>query len=131
MSTVAVADDDREMRAWLAEELRRAGHEVVECASGIELLEALGNDLCGATRWVDLAVTDHLMPGFRGLDIVAFLRARHPMLPVLIVTAFPSDDLRSATDALGVHVLSKPFEPAALRSVVARLLAGPPAGAPR
>lgn len=124
MSMVAVADDDREMRAWLAEELRRAGHDVVECASGVELLEALGNELYGSPRWFDLAVTDQLMPGFRGIDIAAFLRARHPMLPVLMVTAFPSEDLRSATEALGVHLLSKPFEPAALRDVVARLLAG-------
>ena len=79
-----VVEDDMEMRRLVEEELRDAGYEVRTAAGGDEALA----DLEGA----DVVVTDLVMPGMRGEELLARVRSRDPELPVLVMTAFGSID---------------------------------------
>jgi DNA-binding NtrC family response regulator len=102
--TLLVVEDDPEMRAFLHEELREAGYDVVTAASGPEGLETL------AVRSVDVVVTDQRMPGMKGSDLLARVRTREPDLPVVIITAFGS--IESAVEAVkagAFHYVAKPF----------------------
>ncbi|PYS94533.1 MAG: hypothetical protein DMF50_12330, partial [Acidobacteria bacterium] len=102
--TLLVVEDDDAMRQFLHDELREAGHDVLSAASGAEALDQLAH---GA---VDVVVTDLMMPGMRGNELLRQVRAREPGTPVVIITAFGSID--SAVEAMkagAYHYVAKPF----------------------
>jgi len=114
---VLVVEDDLEMRAWLDEELRELGYDVRTAADGTGALGEL--ERAGA----DVVVTDLMMPGMKGTDLLAEVRARHAGLPVVIITAFGS--IESAVDAMqagAFHYVAKPFRIEQLRSALERAL---------
>jgi DNA-binding NarL/FixJ family response regulator len=93
---VIIADDHRLVREGLRHYLTKADEfEVVgEASDGQELvsvLEKSGNDL-------DLALIDTRMPEVNGPETVRWIRDRHPRVGVVMLV--PSDDLRTAADAV-------------------------------
>jgi DNA-binding NtrC family response regulator len=100
-----VVEDDAAMRTFLEEELVEAGYQVVSVSTGFEALERL------AAVAVDVVVTDLMMAGMRGQELLSEVRARDPGVPVVIITAFGSID--SAVEAMragAFHFLAKPFK---------------------
>lgn len=71
----------------------------------------------------DLLVTDIRMPGLGGIELLRIARERHPSVPVVMLTAFPS--MESAVESLrlgATDYLVKPFDPEDLLKTVRRLL---------
>ncbi|WP_454832785.1 nitrogen regulation protein NR(I) [Pseudoxanthomonas wuyuanensis] len=101
-----VVDDDRSVRFVLATALRDAGYAVDGFDSAAAALQAL------ASREVpDLLFTDVRMPGDDGLVLLDKLKASHPQLPVIVMSAYT--DVASTAGAFrgGAHeFLSKPFD---------------------
>src|SRR5437773_3124257 len=101
---VLIVEDDDEMRRFLEEEMREAGYVTLTAASGnaaIAQLEAAG---------VDVVVTLMVMPGMKGDELLAQVRARAPDIPVVIITACGS--IASAVEAIkagAYHYVAKPF----------------------
>ena len=113
---VLVAEDDSAMRDLLALVLRERGYQVATVSDGSELRSLLSEpDAKGA---FDLIVTDVKMPGSSGLDVIDELRQNGDTTPVVIVTAFPQDDIRQRARGLEVRLLAKPFDLETLRSAV-------------
>ena len=103
---VWVVDDDRAVRFVLAAALREAGYAVSAFASAGEALDALQR--LGAPA---LLITDVRMPGDGGLVLLDKLKAAHPELPVIVMSAYT--DVASTAGAFrgGAHeFLSKPFD---------------------
>jgi FixJ family two-component response regulator len=51
------------------------------------------------------------MPGMSGLDLQAVLLARGEVVPIIFITAFPSDSLRQRAEAAGAAgFFSKPVD---------------------
>ncbi|WP_165356354.1 response regulator [Sphingosinicella sp. BN140058] len=119
---ILLVDDDDGVRTATAEMLRDADQDIVEAANVDQALQRLRED-----GRFDAVVTDFVMPGKSGGDLIRQLRADHPQLPVLLVTGFVT-----ATEGLpdDVAVLRKPFSNAELLAAIARLqqteAAGPP-----
>lgn len=121
---ILVAEDDGAMRRMLAWSLRRDGHQVVASPDGERLL-ALLDVLCNEGERPDLIISDVEMPGISGLDVLAAASRPGRRVPVILVTAFGSDEVRERASALGaLAVLEKPLDPDRLRSLV-RELRGP------
>ncbi len=102
--TVLIVEDEREMRLLLEDELLDAGYEVVSAVSGSEALNRV------ATGPVDVIVTDLIMPGMKGDELLRALQGRQPDIPVVIMTAFGS--IESAVEAMkagAYHYVAKPF----------------------
>lgn len=80
---ILIADDNADMRSYLIGLLRGAGYEVTAVADGRLALEAIRTDP------PDLVVSDVMMPGLDGLELLAALRAesRTAALPVLLLSA--------------------------------------------
>jgi len=101
-----IVDDDRSVRFVLATALRDAGYEVDAFENAADALSAL------RTRRVpDLLFTDVRMPGDDGLVLLEKLKAAHPELPVIVMSAYT--DIASTAGAFrgGAHdFLSKPFD---------------------
>ena len=118
---VWVVDDDRAVRFVLATALREAGYAVdgfENAASALEALQARGAP--------DLLFTDVRMPGEDGLKLLDRLKAAHPQLPVIVMSAYT--DVTSTASAFrgGAHeFLSKPFDLDDAVALAARALPAP------
>lgn len=119
-----VAEDEPEMRALVVSALRRDGYDVSEARSGPELAMLVCSDLIEATDAspIDIVISDVVMPGCTGLDVLAMLRRRDWSVPVLLITAFGSTELHADARRLGASILDKPFELDELRRAVRTLL---------
>lgn len=105
VKTILVADDDRAIRFVLEQALIRAGFAVRCFESGRGLLDF------AAGGGGDLVITDIMMPGGSGLDLMKTLKASRPRLPVIVITA--QSTLRHAVQAFeggAFEYLPKPFD---------------------
>lgn len=87
MARVLVVDDTSVDRRLVEELLRKGGFETETASHGLEALAALERDS------FDLVVTDLQMPELDGLELVAAVRDRFPQVPIVLTTAFGSEDL--------------------------------------
>lgn len=102
---VLLVDDDAAIRTVVSQALRRAGFEVKTAASLVELDLALRGGL------PDVLVTDVVLPDGNGIDHVRALLARHPELPVIILSALNTlATAVKATEAGAYDYLPKPFD---------------------
>ena len=114
---VLVIDDEDEVRSVLRDVLTSMGHTVVEAASGEEGLA------CCEREAVDVILADVSMPGMSGWDVAAACRRRFPRVPLGFVTGWGDRLDPEEVSRSGVRfVLSKPFAPVDLQSLVAGVL---------
>ncbi|MBI2814242.1 MAG: response regulator [Opitutae bacterium] len=78
-----------------------------------------------ATTTLSAAIIDQDLPGRSGLDLVADLRARHPSLPILLLTPAAATTRRPETGDPLVHHLPKPLKPYPLHDILRRIISGP------
>ena len=111
---VLLVEDDPVLREALVDTLMLGGYDCVAVSGGAEALRALQEQGFG------LVLSDVNMPGMDGHALLAEIRARHPQVPVLLMTAFGS--VSRAVEAMrqgAVDYLLKPFEPRQLLELVA------------
>lgn len=110
--TVIVVDDDTNVRRVSTVMVKRMGYEAISATNGLEALETM------EARHVDLVLCDMKMPGYDGEWLLAHMRERHAAIPVVVVTGLgelePSISL--APNIIGYLV--KPFQRAALESIL-------------
>jgi DNA-binding NtrC family response regulator len=122
---VLIIDDEVTIRIALRRFFSRMGWDVEEAANGASALDMLDHDGEPATRRFSLVVSDLRMPGLSGMEMYDRLKSRRP--EVLDRLIFSTGDLVSEEAAEFVRttdcvVLQKPFELAALRELVERLV---------
>ena len=108
-----VADDDPVFRQLLASALRAAAYEVVEVSNGADLFEVLDRSLTAEAGIgsFDLVLSDVLMPGWTGLEVLANLGHGRSLPPVILITAFADNELcRRAKSAGALTVFRKPLD---------------------
>ncbi|MBZ0253949.1 MAG: response regulator, partial [Candidatus Methylomirabilis sp.] len=114
---VLVIDDEADLRAFLAEALRKRGYEVAEAGSAEEGLAVL------AAEPFDVIVTDVRLPGRGGLEALPELREAAPDAIVVVMTAYGSNELAWKALKLGAcDFFTKPFKTAELETVLQRAL---------
>ena len=106
--SILLVEDDPRVQASTRHGLVELGHEVRACGSGDEALEILAED----ARF-DMVLTDVMMPGMTGPELVATIGRRYPGTAVLFVTGYVGEAGQS-DDFAGHEVLRKPFTIAAL-----------------
>jgi signal transduction histidine kinase/CheY-like chemotaxis protein len=119
-TTVLVVEDDPRVLAATGDALEELGLRTVRCLHPGDARNRLRDN-----PDIGLIVSDVLMPGFTGPELVASIRNDYPGLPVLFVTGYAGDIDTAA--AFGGHmVLRKPFTLASLGKAVGTLLANDP-----
>jgi PAS domain S-box-containing protein len=118
--TVLVVDNERAVRVIVAHMLEKHDYRVCKAADAAAAERILDDE--GAK--VDLLLTDVLMPGVSGRELVERIRARRPGLAAIYMSGYSGD----AASPLGpwndgVSVLEKPFTSAQLIQAVDEALA--------
>lgn len=108
MAHVLLIDDDATLRDTVAQMLELDGHKVTQAADGHEGLQRLRE------ASPDLVVTDVLMPGMDGAELIAAMRKRHAKLPIIAISGgrrvlSPRFNLETAALAGADIQLAKPF----------------------
>ena len=101
---VLVVDDEPTLRRSLARLLLSRGMEVLTADDGARAIE------CLAKEPVDVALIDLIMPNVNGLELLEHIKASHPSIEVILMTAFA--DVETAVKAVrggAYHFLTKPF----------------------
>ena len=109
---ILLVDDNPVVRDMLVDLVGSLGYAADAASGGAEALA-----LFDQNRY-DIVLTDLLMPGMSGWDVLAAVRQRNPSMPVVIITgtAPPVDDPRAAQ--AGVAVLRKPVDVKALDDTI-------------
>lgn len=129
---ILIAEDDEDLRHFLALSFMIEGYEVAEVATGAELVTLLGDWILGERKdpLIDVLITDVRMPGFDGLRIVEGLCMAGWDLPTIIVSADPSPEVgaRALACSTNVAFLPKPLNfttlEARVRSAIDRRVSG-------
>lgn len=121
MSQILLVDDNPVQASTRKIILERTGSTVKVASSGIEALTILSDPAQGE---IGLLITDHLMPGMNGPELVRALRESGLHLPVLVLSGLPDAELQY--EGLGISFRLKPFHPDALIALAHELLDEPP-----
>jgi PAS domain S-box-containing protein len=100
---VLLVDDDVAVRGFALKALKDAGYDVTSVEDAEEALRVAGTD-----RGYDLIVSDVVLPGMNGLDLVRRFGEEWPSTARLLMTGFAGTDTKG-TDLEDVQVLKKPF----------------------
>jgi two-component system, OmpR family, alkaline phosphatase synthesis response regulator PhoP len=112
---VLLAEDDELTRQGLAEVLASEGYQVIQAADGASAIEQFRANL------PDFVCLDIMMPGRSGYDVCRSIRATHPDLPIIFISAKSEEIDKVVGFELGADdFIVKPF---GVREVVARIRA--------
>jgi two-component system chemotaxis response regulator CheB len=107
MARILIAEDDGTSALLLERTLLKAGHDVLRAANGVEALEL------ALREPVDALLTDWMMPGKDGLQLIRELRRQLPRMPLtMVITALASAEAQQqALEAGADDYLAKPYRP--------------------
>ena len=117
--TILVIEDDESLRILLRRVLEGYGYAVIEAADGDDAVSQW-MDRAGP---IDLLLTDIVMPGRSGPDVVRLFREKRPELPVLLMSGYTDPAVFKGLvpdDRTGI--IQKPYLPKALTRQIRRLL---------
>jgi DNA-binding response OmpR family regulator len=109
-----LAEDNREMRGFLARVLRQSGYDVVECPDGMAMLTHLAGFLLpnGIGREkIDLIISEIRLPGVSGMEVLEGRPTRGGFPPMILMTASGDEKTHERAARLGVAaMIDKPFD---------------------
>src|SRR3990172_7448457 len=87
--TILVVDDDEAVRRAMVRLLRKSGFETLEARDGSEAIHVFAD----RAREITAVTLDLVMPTTNGLETLTMLSAYAPSLPIVIATAYSSEDV--------------------------------------
>ena len=115
--TILVVEDEPPLRRLVVSVLAAAGHQVLEAVNGYEAIA-----LAEGHEQIDLLLTDVIMPGITGPDVVARLRSHRPELAVLYMSGYDNELIDQKALERTASFLPKPFTPHSLLASVNELI---------
>ena len=117
MFRILLAEDDNDMRRFLAKALENAGYSVVSFDNGVSAYERLREEP------FSLLLTDIVMPEMDGIELAQLCADIAPRTRVMFITGFAAVSMRASREVPRTKVLSKPFHLRDLVMEVERLFA--------
>lgn len=117
MATVLIVDDKEMMRDSLSLAMSRQGHKAITTESPENVLELVRQ------HRPSVMITDLKMPKMDGIELLGRVKAEHPDLPVVLMTAFAT--INTAVEAMRLGAfdyVQKPFETDEISVVVERAI---------
>jgi PAS domain S-box-containing protein len=120
--TILVVDDDAVLLRMVGEILQKRGYTVLPVNSGRAALALLEDP----DTKVDAMVTDVVMPGLSGREVVDRLRASGRQLPTVFMSGYVGENIETLRSRLGDRVtfIQKPFTLEALLEKIRSVLDG-------
>jgi CheY-like chemotaxis protein len=122
MAHILVVEDDVQFRQMLLDMLQQDGHQLASAGDGAQAIKLL------ATLRPDLIITDILMPGMDGVELIMALSKQDNATPMIAMSggrrSITAEFNLDSAALLGVKsTLSKPFSRTDLRAAIEQALA--------
>jgi DNA-binding NtrC family response regulator len=114
---VLVVEDERNIRLLVAAVLRQKGCQVVEATNGLEALHYLSKEAP-----FDVVVTDLKMPELNGIALLSEMQRRYPEVPVVVMSAYVTEDWVKEAAQKAFVALPKPFTHSQLVEILDQVL---------
>jgi two-component system, probable response regulator PhcQ len=103
---IFVVDDEEGVTSALRRSLRRDGYEIATCNDPKEALVRL------KTETYDMLISDHLMPGMTGTELVKICRDRYPDMMRLMLTGQPDTQMviKAINEGEVYRFITKPWD---------------------
>ncbi len=101
--SLLIVDDEKEIREMLSRHFRMLGYSTTLAGSGAEALSML------AEKSFDVVVSDIMMPGMTGVDLLREISHEYPMTRVIMITGYVT--LENALACMRVHADTCVFKP--------------------
>lgn len=118
MAKIAIVEDDENVRSTIAKVLERAGYQIELFADAADAIKNCN------WRQIDLVMTDLVMAGTSGEELIEFVQRQTPQIPIGVITGVVDDRLDQVREFDVVWVLKKPFHPRDLLRAVWEVLPG-------
>jgi DNA-binding NtrC family response regulator len=116
---IMVVDDEKQICQNVEKILSKNDYEIVRATSAKEALEKMAKDS------FSLLISDIVMPGMNGLELLKLVKKEWPLTKAVMMTAYASTDTAVKAIRLGaLDYISKPFTPDEMRSTVELALSG-------
>lgn len=116
---IVIVDDDLPSVKYYATLLNDAGAKVNIFSNGKEFADFLET----GNVQVDLVIMDYLLPYINGIDCLRLLRRKSRSIPLIMVTAYCSDQIRNESFIAGCNdFILKPIFPAEFISLIKKYL---------
>jgi len=110
-ATVLLVEDDEMMRQLTRKVIEDHGYHVLEASDGVSALQAVADH----QDRIDLLLTDVVMRGMGGPELVTKMRTSHPSLKVVFMSGYTGELIANHSKlSAGITLLEKPFSRTAL-----------------
>lgn len=100
---ILLIEDDSSLRNAIESFLNKLGYDVYSYEKAQQAIQDMTSD-------IDLILSDVMMPGLSGYDLLKYIKDKHPKIPVILMTAY--GDVEKAVEAMkrgAYDLLIKPF----------------------
>ena len=106
ITKILVVDDEAPIREMLQKSLgQMAGYSVEVAQNGVEAIEKIEKDI------FDLVLTDLMMPGMTGMELLKLIKGTRPDMPVIMMTAYGSIETAVEATKIGADdYITKPVD---------------------
>ena len=119
--TILVVEDDDAVRRMTLEFLKIRGYALIAARSAADAIQLVAS----LEEHIDLVLTDVVMPGMKGRELIEQLEKLRPNLKVLYMSAYNEDDaINIGILSPGTSFIEKPFSPDQLAAKVRDVLGG-------
>ena len=116
---ILVVDDEKGICQNVEKILKKNNYDVTQAVSAQDALEKMARDSFA------LLISDIVMPGKNGLELLKLVKKEWPLTKAIMMTAYASTDTAMKAIRLGaLDYVAKPFTPAEMRSTVEKALSG-------
>ncbi|MGA9235793.1 MAG: response regulator [Desulfobacterales bacterium] len=116
---ILVVDDEKGICQNVEKILKKNNYEVTQAVSAQDALEKMARESFA------LLISDIVMPGKNGLELLKLVKKEWPLTKAIMMTAYASTDTAMKAIRLGaLDYIPKPFTPAEMRSTVEKALNG-------
>jgi DNA-binding NtrC family response regulator len=121
INRILLVDDEATFRQTLRRHLKREGFQLEMAADGNAACREISRAAAGEQPF-DMVITDVLMPEMDGIQLLSWIKDRHPAISVIVLSGFGDGDsvaraVRSAVDGYG----AKPITPRTMMALIDRI----------
>lgn len=114
MGKILIVEDEDHVRKTVGLALKQGGYEVIEAIDGEQAVQTIQSD--AQNQSISVVICDLGLPKLSGNEVVAFIRARLPSVPIIVLTGQP--DVQGAAFLFKQGVVDYLIKPAQAQTLL-------------
>jgi DNA-binding NtrC family response regulator len=114
MGRILVVEDEEHVRKTVGLALKQGGYEVIEAIDGEQAIKTIQAET--QAQSVNAIICDLALPKLSGKDVIMFIRAKLPSVPIIVLTGHP--DVQNAASLFKQGVVDYLVKPAQAQTLL-------------